>query len=290
MATLTPEIAKDLMQRSMTTGAPTSEFDSYGGYDAVASVYNSNNGTYSLNDLDAGFLDLVAQQIANSGVGNLSVLGMTDTPLTEAGRQAMNSNGTGYTDEMLRERGIPYVGFLPKAASPIKAVGGGAGTGSGTSTSVGTSPGINTGSNFGGGANGFNYLASAFGGNSGERLGAGSANYQSDLIQSLRQADNSLMSQDTGFTKYGNTPAPGASSAGVSLNAGGAFNPGVLNQDVASADDVANWNNYSTYRTNSLNAKTPITTFDEWLSGGKVSGMPEPVVPAPFYDYSGGGA
>jgi hypothetical protein len=31
MATLTPEIAKDLMIRAMTTGVPTSELDKYGG-------------------------------------------------------------------------------------------------------------------------------------------------------------------------------------------------------------------------------------------------------------------
>jgi hypothetical protein len=44
MATLTPEIAKDLMIRSMTTGAPTSEFDKYGGYEAVSSMYVAQRG------------------------------------------------------------------------------------------------------------------------------------------------------------------------------------------------------------------------------------------------------
>jgi hypothetical protein len=283
---LTPEIARDLMQRSMTTGVPTSEFDRYGGYDAVQSVYDSNNGTYSLDDFDPGFLDSLANEIANSGVGNLTVLGKTGTPLTEAGRQAMINNGVDWTDDFLREKGIPYEGFLPKAESPI--AGGGAGTG------IGTSTGINTGGNSGGGGSGLNYLPTAFSGNSSERLGAGNANYQSDLIRSLREADNGFMSQNPGFTRYGYTPPPTSGGGGVSLNAGGAFNPGVLNQDVASADDVANWNNYSTYRTNSLNAKTPITSFEEWLAGGKSSGLPPPApVVDPSIDWfaqQGGGA
>jgi hypothetical protein len=151
--------------------------------------------------------------------------------------------------------------------------------------------GVNTGTNAGGvntGTSNFNYLPTSIGGGSGERLGAGRANYQSDLIRSLRQADNGLMSENPGFTKYGYTPPPASGGGGVSLNAGGAFNPGVLNQDVASADDVANWNNYSSYRTNALNAKTPISSFEEWLAGGKVSGIPEPVVQAPVYNYSDG--
>lgn len=161
-------------------------------------------------------------------------------------------------------------------------------TGTGTNTGSGTNTGGSTGAGGNTGTSNFNYLPTAVGGNSGERMGAGSANYQSDLIRSLRQSDNSLMSENPGFTKYGYTPPPTSAGGGVSLNAGGAFNPGVLNQDVASADDVANWNNYSTYRTNSLNAKTPITSFEEWLSGGKVSGIPEPVVQAPVYNYSDG--
>ena len=56
------------------------------------------------------------------------------------------------------------------------------------------------------------------------------------------------------------------------LNSGGSLKPIDLKQDAASADDVASWNDYSTYRTNSLQAKTPYTSFEEWLAGGKVSG------------------
>jgi len=45
---LTPNIARDLMQRSMTGGgAPTAEFNKYGGYDAVKAVYERSGGDYS---------------------------------------------------------------------------------------------------------------------------------------------------------------------------------------------------------------------------------------------------
>ncbi|MFY7916166.1 MAG: hypothetical protein ACOVPA_16055 [Rubrivivax sp.] len=119
-----------------------------------------------------------------------------------------------------------------------------------------------------------------FGAAGDERLGAGSADYQSDLIKSLREADNSLVSQNTGVTKYGflgaNTPTP---TGGRPLNAGGALSPAVFSPDVASNQDVSDWNNYNTYRTNSLQAKTPYTSFEQWLAGGKVSGIPEPVAP-----------
>jgi hypothetical protein len=128
-----------------------------------------------------------------------------------------------------------------------------------------------------------------FGAAGGERLGAGPADYQSELIESLREADNSLMSNNTGVTKYNFMGASTPSAPGQRpLNAGGALTPGVIAQDVASADDVADWNNYSTYRTNSLQAKTPYTSFEEWLAGGKVSGVPEPVIQAPVYDGGGG--
>jgi hypothetical protein len=41
----TPEIAADLIGRSQTVGVPTSEFDKYGGYQAVKDVYNASVGT-----------------------------------------------------------------------------------------------------------------------------------------------------------------------------------------------------------------------------------------------------
>lgn len=47
--TLTPELARTLMQRSMTTGTPTSEFNKYGGYAAVRALYDKSGGDYSGN-------------------------------------------------------------------------------------------------------------------------------------------------------------------------------------------------------------------------------------------------
>ena len=46
MAELTPQIAADLMQRSMTTGVPTFELQQYGGLEAVKSAYEKAGGGY----------------------------------------------------------------------------------------------------------------------------------------------------------------------------------------------------------------------------------------------------
>jgi len=45
---LTPELARTLMQRSMTgSGVPTAEFQRFGGYDTVKSLYDRSGGDYS---------------------------------------------------------------------------------------------------------------------------------------------------------------------------------------------------------------------------------------------------
>ena len=45
---LTPEMARTLMQRSMTSsGVPTSEFQKFGGYDTVKALYDKSGGDYS---------------------------------------------------------------------------------------------------------------------------------------------------------------------------------------------------------------------------------------------------
>ena len=107
--TLTPDIAKNLIQRSMTTGAPTSEFDRYGGYAAVKSMYDANGGTTSTDEISATDRAAYSNIIANSGVGNLSLLKDTNTPLTAAGRAAMISNGVTTMDAAaLTKAGIPF--------------------------------------------------------------------------------------------------------------------------------------------------------------------------------------
>jgi len=91
--TLTADIAKDLMWRSMTTGAPTSEFDKYGGYSAVADLYSRNGGTYDRSTISSDFLNRAAKTVADTGVGNLGVLADTKTPMSLTGLNAMSKNG-----------------------------------------------------------------------------------------------------------------------------------------------------------------------------------------------------
>jgi hypothetical protein len=98
---LTAEIAKDLMHRSMTTGAPTSEFDKYGGYDAVNALYQQGGGKYDYSGISPTQLNQLAQTVANTGVGNMRVLKDTNTPLTAAGLdyiQGMPGGGMSIAD------------------------------------------------------------------------------------------------------------------------------------------------------------------------------------------------
>lgn len=91
--TLTPAIARDLMQRSMTTGVPTAEFDKYGGYGAVSAMYNQSGGSYDLTTFNRDDLQRYANTVAQTGVGNLSVLGQTGTPITAQALENMRRNG-----------------------------------------------------------------------------------------------------------------------------------------------------------------------------------------------------
>jgi hypothetical protein len=91
--TLTPAIARDLMQRSMTTGVPTAEFDKYGGYGAVSAMYNQGGGTYDLGSISQSDLQRYANTVAQTGVGNLSVLAQTGTPITPQALENMRRNG-----------------------------------------------------------------------------------------------------------------------------------------------------------------------------------------------------
>lgn len=105
-----------------------------------------------------------------------------------------------------------------------------------------------------------------FGAAGNERLGAGPANYQSDLIKSLREADNRLKSDNTGITKYGYLGA-NQSTHDFNLNSGGAFNPGVFTQNLASANDVKNWNAYNSYKIDALRGQGgQMLNFEDWLA------------------------
>ena len=290
-AALNSQIAQDLMQRSMTTGVPTSEFDKYGGYDAVQSLYNSNKGTYSLNELDPAFLDQMDNIIANTGVGNLSVLKMTGEPLTKAGYQAMQNNGVNFTEADLKSMGIPYEGFLqvPKKAGSTTGTGNNGASTAGQLTSGPQVMGPLLSGGYGGGWN----ARQAVGASNGAMMGAGDANYHSSLIKSLRQNSMTPFSTNAGVLMAPNQGSTSSNWTPPVTQGGGAFNPQVLNPRTASPQEIADWNAYSTYRTNSLNAKTPIVSFSEWLAGGKVDGTKQdlttPTGTDPVYDSSLGG-
>jgi hypothetical protein len=126
MATLTPEIAKDLMIRSMTTGAPTSEFDKYGGYEAVSSMYVAQGGGYDpYKEASASQLQELAQTVARTGSGNLAILKETGTPLTAEGAASMVKNGIDPTSiDAFVERGIPFAEGALDAAKFATSTGG----------------------------------------------------------------------------------------------------------------------------------------------------------------------
>lgn len=273
--------ANSLMQRMMTTGVPTAELAQYGGYDAVAQMYKAGGGGYSRSEIPQEAYNDYAQQIANTGVGNLSVLADTNTPLTQTGLQAMNANGVNLDSDWLMQHGIPVAqAIINQPTAQPSGSGNASTTGSSSSTKSTLIPGVQQKlQNLG-----------TFGASGNERMSAGNGEYSSDLIQALRTASPQTLSSNQGFTKYGNQSTPtSVSSVTNQQNKSFAFNPEALGQEVASADDVLNWDSYNTYRTNSLNAKSPYISFSEWLIGGKPDGK---AVEQPAYQYqydTGGG-
>lgn len=275
---LTPSIAQNLMQRSMTTGVPTSEFNKYGGYDAVKAMYDANKGAYSLDEMDPGFLDQMDDIIANTGVGNLSLLQKTGTPLTEAGRQAMINNGISWTNDDLKAMNIPYVGFLQK---PVKKAAALTNTADNTNQLAGGGADLSQGA---GGAGGGGWGPSTTVWSSDNRLmGAGNADYNSSLIKSLRQASMTPFSNNAGIQMYAN-PGAATSSWTAPNMADAAFSPSVLSPRMASDQEVSDWNAYQAYKTNSVGAKTPILSMEEWIAKGRSDGKPVAQTPAPDYD------
>lgn len=139
----------------------------------------------------------------------------------------------------------------------------------------------------GSGGSGSNWNArQAVGAAAGALMGAGNANYNSSLIKSLRQSSLTPFSTNTGVLMAPNQGATTSSIAPSMDQMGGAFNPQVLNPRAATNQEVADWNAYSTYRTNALNAKTPILSMAEWLAGGKSDGK-APATQAPVDGFAG---
>lgn len=101
-----------------------------------------------------------------------------------------------------------------------------------------------------------------FGASNGGLLGAGNAEYQSPLIQALRQSNQPALNSNSGFSLWDTTG--GGQQGTYSTDSGGAFSPQILQSPVASSQDTADWNAYSAYRTSSLQNKMPIMSFDQW--------------------------
>lgn len=185
--------ANELMYRMMTTGVPTAELDQYGGYDAVASLYNAGGGGYSRNEIPQDSYDSYAQQIANTGVGNLSALTDTNTPLTAQGLQNMANNGVDLSYDWLQQHNIPVAS---NAKTTLKSTTGGVAT------------------DFGDVPTDFNfdfystrqtpYLTKSgpVGASGNAKVGAGNANYKSALIQALRDSSAAPADSNQGFTFY----------------------------------------------------------------------------------------
>jgi hypothetical protein len=114
MATLTPEIAQDLIWRSMVTGVPTTEFEKYGGYEAVDAMYKAGGGEYSHDAIPVDLRNQLGQQVAQTGAGNLSILEKTGNALSAAAIENMAKSGTISSLPLFMERGIP----IAEAAMP----------------------------------------------------------------------------------------------------------------------------------------------------------------------------
>ena len=109
VSTITPSVAKSLMYRSMTTGVPNAEFDTYGGYSAVKAVFDANGGSYSLDAIPADQRKALAMQVASTGVGNMSAPVAEKIGVSSATLQAMAGNGIDKaTIEQIKQKTIGF--------------------------------------------------------------------------------------------------------------------------------------------------------------------------------------
>jgi hypothetical protein len=131
MATLTPEIAQDLIWRSMVTGVPTTEFEKYGGSEAINAMYKAGGGEYSHDAIPVDLRNQLGQQVAQTGVGNLSILEKTGNALSAAAIENMAKQGTIGSLPLFMERGIPiaesamptaqrYISMLPALTGTLQ--------------------------------------------------------------------------------------------------------------------------------------------------------------------------
>lgn len=104
-------------------------------------------------------------------------------------------------------------------------------------------------------------------------MGAGDAEYQSPLIKALRQSSLQTLSNNPGVQIAPNVGAD-KSTWTAPTNTNSAFSPDVLSSRAASTQEVNDWNGYNTYRTNSVSASKPYLSFNDWVAGGKPTGVP----------------
>ncbi len=101
------------------------------------------------------------------------------------------------------------------------------------------------------------------------KVGAGDAQYASELIRGLRESNQPNMFGNSGFKQYGYA-APIANGT-LTQKPGGnmAFSPDVLATPSASADDVKNWNDYSAHKIEAIKSGSgnqALLSFEDWLA------------------------
>lgn len=106
------------------------------------------------------------------------------------------------------------------------------------------------------------------GASNGQLMGAGSQNYNSNLIRSLRQNSMTPISTNPGVQivpNQGQQTVDWTPPAGQ----GTAFNPQVFNNRAATPQEVTDWNSYQAYRVSSVNGSNPYMSLTDWINAGR---------------------
>lgn len=115
-----------------------------------------------------------------------------------------------------------------------------------------------------------------FGATRGTMMDSGDADYQSNLIKSLRDATGEFSNYNTGVNMWGVDPSTTMQAIGPAGNTSGmAFNPQPFNQRIASNQDIASRQSYDAYRSGMV-GKGPVLSFADWLS----QPVPDAVAPS----------
>ena len=277
---LTPQQIESAIGLATATGGLTPE--------ARTTMMDSIRGAKTVDDLYSAFS--APQAVAALGANGTQVgVGQTEALARENGFNGMDRAQLNDVYKTLYKDAAPYTlsdtigGGRPPTPADIRTTINNAIT----STQVGAQKGLNALSanrpeqkftNFG-----------TFGVAGADRLGAGSADYQSDLIKSLRTEDDSLMSTNTGVNKYGYLgKGPDAQPFGSLSPDASAFNPTVFKQSAATPTEISDWNAFNTFRTNALTNKTPVLSYEEWVAGGKSDGKAAAIPATTTTDVYGG--